>query len=379
MKKSILTLFALIFGTASIFAQRVPPPVPHKVQVAILLDTSGSMSGLIDQAKARIWNIVNEVSELTYEGQVPTVEFALYHYGNDQLPSSGNYIEQILPLSTDLDELSQKLFALSTNGGDEYCGAVIGEALNNLNWSTSRSDLKMIYIAGNESFNQGPIHINIECKKAVGKDIFINTIFCGDYDEGIREGWKDGALCSQGNYFNIDSNKEVVHVATPYDQEIQSYNDSINTTYYGYGALGDEKKIMQLEEDVNSEEMSPTSATERSIVKSKTNVYNNSSWDLVDAADGGLDVLELSEEQLPEEFQGKTDEEKLVLIEENREERILYQNKIAELAKKRQDYIDVEMKKRAELGEVDDFGTSVNESIILKAIEIGFSNEAQEE
>ena len=122
----IATLFA--FGAFQTDAQVTPPPNPRKVQVSILFDTSGSMDGLIDQAKSRIWNIVNEISSLQYEGESPALEFALYRYGNDGLSATSNYIEQLLDLTSDMDAISQKLFALTTNGGSEYCGAVIGKA-----------------------------------------------------------------------------------------------------------------------------------------------------------------------------------------------------------------------------------------------------------
>ena len=376
MKNISLTLLSFLVAAAS-YAQ--PNPNPRKVQVAILFDTSNSMDGLIDQAKSRIWNIVNEVSGLTYNGQTPSIEFALYHYGNDGLSSANNYIEQLLDMTSDLDVVSQKLFALKTNGGSEYCGAVIGRSLSDLNWSVSPNDLKMIYIAGNEPFNQGPVKYKDECVKASQRNIFINTIYCGNYDQGVREFWKDGAECSGGDYFNIDSNKEIAHIDTPYDAQINVYNDSLNTTYYGYGAMGGSKKAMQVSEDANAAMEAPSVKAERSIVKSKGAIYKNESWDLVDAVEGGKDINELKEEELPEEFRGKTAEEKQKLIEEKKEDRKRFQKEIARLATERQTFIDAELKKRAEAGEeVDDFGTSVNESISKKAKEIGYEKESKE-
>lgn len=371
--KKILYLFAAL--SFSIFTTNAQ--APRKVQVAILFDTSNSMDGLIDQAKSRIWNIVNEISTLSYNGYRPSLEIALYHYGNDNLSPNGNYIQQLLKLTSDLDAVSQKLFGLRTNGGSEFCGAVIGRSLNDLNWSSNPSDLKMIYIAGNEGFNQGPIDYKEECKRAASRGIFINTIYCGNYDQGVREFWKDGASCSNGDYFNIDSDKKIAHIKTPYDEQINQYNDSLNKTYYGYGSAGERKKSMQMNEDMNAAEKSISVKAERSIAKSKSHVYNNADWDIVDAVDkGGKDVTKMDEKDLPEEFKGKTNEEKEALLEEIRKDRVNYQNKIAELAKNRQAYIDEELKKQAEEGEsVDDFGTSVNESIMKKAEKIGYSKE----
>lgn len=372
MKKSIYLFAALLLSASFAKAQ-----APRKVQVAILFDTSNSMDGLIDQAKSRIWNIVNEVSTLSYNGARPSIEIALYHYGNDNLSHSGNYIEQLLALTGDLDAVSQKLFGLRTKGGSEFCGAVIGRSLSDLNWSTNPSDLKMIYIAGNERFDQGPVSYKEECTRAASRGIFINTIYCGNYDQGVREFWKDGASCSNGDYFNIDSDKKIAHVKTPYDEQINQYNDSLNKTYYGYGAEGDRKKSMQVSEDRNAESTSMSVKAERSIAKSKGNVYNNASWDIVDAVDkDGKDISKMPEEDLPAEFKGKTIEEKKAMLEEIRNDRSNYQVKITELAKNRQEFIDEELKKQAaEGGEVDDFGSSVNESIIKKAEKIGYTKE----
>jgi hypothetical protein len=372
MKKTIY-LFAAFLLSASVAKAQAP----RKVQVAILFDTSNSMDGLIDQAKSRIWNIVNEISTLSYNGFRPSVEIALYHYGNDNLSPGNHYIEQMLALTGDLDAVSQKLFGLRTNGGSEFCGAVIGRSLTDLNWSTNPADLKMIYIAGNEAFNQGPIDYKEECKRAATRGIFINTIYCGNYDQGVREFWKDGATCSNGDYFNIDSDKKIAHIKTPYDEQINQYNDSLNKTYYGYGAEGERKKTMQISEDHNAETTSMSVKAERSIAKSKGNVYNNSSWDIVDAVDkDGKDIGKMEEKDLPEEFKGKTTEEREAMLKEIREDRANYQGKIGELAKNRQQFIDEELKKQAAEGaEVDDFGTSVNESIIKKAEKIGYKKE----
>ena len=376
MKKVLLSILSITFCVMT-FAQVTPPPSDKKVQVAILFDTSNSMDNLIGQAKARIWNIVNEISELRYEGALPTMEFSLYEYGNDGLSESSNYLRQVLDFTSDLDDLSQKMFALTTNGGSEYCGAVIQKALDELDWSNDQTDLKMVYIAGNEEFDQGTIDYKKACDNARSKSVYINSIFCGDYDEGVRLKWFDGADCSGGDYFNIDADKELVHIATPYDVEIQKYNDSLNSTYYGFGVEGLRKKQIQMKEDGNARVMSSSVATERSISKSKKGVYMNASWDIVDAVEEGKNIEEIEEEALPDEFKNKTKEEKIALIEEKKAEREKYQAKIGELAVLRENFITEEKKKRAEEGEeIDDFGSSVNLSIEKRAESNGFVKEA---
>lgn len=377
MKKVFLSISALFFVAINALAQVTPiiQPSPRKVQVAILFDTSNSMDGLIDQAKTRIWSIINELSSLRYQGQMPSIEIALYDYGNSSLTLDNNYIRLQTGLTTDLDLISEKLFGLTTNGGDEYCGAVIQKSMQELGWSTNPLDLKMIYIAGNEPFNQGTIAYNEVCKTAGSRSIFVNTIYCGNYDQGIREFWKDCATIAGGDYFNIDANKQVVHIDTPYDSQINSYNDSLNGTYYGYGSFGAAKKSNQMLQDMNAQSEAESVKTERAIVKSKAS-YTNGSWDLIDAVDEGkVGVASIPEAELPAEFRGKTDEEKNLLLDAKRKEREIYQTKINELAVERQKYIDEEMKKLPE-GQ-DDFGSAVNASLLKKANQIGYEKETK--
>lgn len=378
--KYILSLIQLLlisgFSISQVTPTIIPPNNNRKVQLAILFDTSNSMDGLIDQAKSRIWSIVNEASTLQYQGQPTQLEIALYEYGNDGLEVSDNYIRRILELTTDLDEISKVLFALKTNGGSEYCGAVIDASLDNLGWSNHPNDLRMIYIAGNESFEQGPVLYKEVCSKAKNNNVFINTIFCGSYEQGISLKWQDGASCSGGDYFNIDSNKEVVHIDTPYDADIKAYNDSLNTTYYGYGSIGRAKKELQTTQDANASGQSTAVAAERAISKSNKGAYKNASWDLIDASEDGVDITKLPDDELPAEFKGKTAAQKKALLEEKKNERSVYQDKIAKLAQEREKFVADELQKRAESGEeIDDFGTSVNKSIQEKAEKIGLEKQ----
>ena len=150
-----------------------------KVQLAILLDTSGSMSGLIEQAKTQLWSIVNTFIQAKQNGKVPFVEVALYEYGNDGLNAENHWIRQIQPLTRDLDKISEELFALRTNGGSEFCGAVIKRAVGDLKWDTSPNTYKAIFVAGNEPFNQGPVDPASACREAIANGVIVNSIHCG--------------------------------------------------------------------------------------------------------------------------------------------------------------------------------------------------------
>src|SRR3954470_10705306 len=140
-----------------------PPPRPL-VQIAFLLDTSNSMDGLIGQAKTQLWNVVNEFVRARKDGRPPAIQVALFEYGKRTLPASEGHVRLILPLTDDLDRVSEELFALRTKGGDEYCGWVIREATNRLDWSRSSGVYKAIFIAGNEPFTQGTVDFRTSCR-----------------------------------------------------------------------------------------------------------------------------------------------------------------------------------------------------------------------
>lgn len=350
----------------------IPPDGASKIQVALLFDTSNSMDGLIDQAKSRLWDIVNTLTTLKYEGKTPVIEIALYEYGNDGLPVSNNYIRQVTPLTNDLDLISEKLFALKTNGGSEYCGAVIQTSVKELKWNDGANTMKLVYIAGNEGFDQGSVSYKEAISGALKNDIYINTIFCGNKEEGVKLFWQDGANKGQGQYFNIDSDKKIEYIQTPYDNQINACNDKLNKTYIGYGKQGYTKKLSQVKEDANANSISQSNTTERVVTKSKS-VYKNSTWDLVDnVKDNESNLDKIKTEDLPEEYKNKSKEEIKKIVLEKAKERETIQKEIGDLAVKRQKYIT---EKSKQTKKQDDLGSAIKSSIITFANVKGYKVE----
>ncbi|WP_179374683.1 vWA domain-containing protein [Winogradskyella wichelsiae] len=329
-----------------------------EIKVALLLDTSNSMDGLIDQAKAQLWKIVNELSYAKCEDKSPNLKIALYEYGNDNLNADEGYLRQVLSFSDDLDEISKSLFSLTTNGGNEYCGKVIKTALNQLDWGNNTEDLKLIFIAGNEPYSQGDVSYKEASKLAHKNDVTVNTIFCGDYNQGIATKWKDGADLTHGNYMAINHNEATVHIASPYDDKILELNKKLNTTYIAYGSAGRKKMEMQAEQDANAMSYNKSNAVSRTVSKS-SRLYKNSSWDLVDAEqESDFSYDELKESELPEELKGKSKAEIKTYVEQKSETRKSLQNQIATLNLKRREYI----------AKQDKGNSSSLESAMLKAL-----------
>lgn len=343
--KSLLVFLVLLFTISTFPNHKVDNKSDenNSIQLAILLDTSGSMDGLIDQAKSQLWKIVNELATTKKNGKNVELFVALYEYGKDAIPAQEGHLRNIVPFTQDLDKISDELFKLKTNGGQEYCGKVILDAVNNLQWNKSNDILKVIFIAGNEPFTQGDIDYKDACRKAVSKGIIINTIFCGNYQQGIQTMWKDGADLADGKYMNIDHNAELVHIDAPQDVEIIKLGQELNKTYIAFGTAGREKKQLQAEQDANSMSLSPSVMVERSVTKSGAQ-YKNSGWDLVDASkDGSVKIEELKNEELPDEMKTMSVNERKAYLDKMSNEREMIQNRINKLNDERRKYIAQKM------------------------------------
>ena len=324
-----------------------PQPVAGqaKVQIAILLDTSGSMSGLIEQTKTQLWRIVNTFIDAKQNGQVPFVEVALYEYGNDGLEKENHWIRQITPLTRDLDEVSKELFSLKTDGGSEYCGAVVQRATLDLKWDGSPDVYKAIFVAGNEEFTQGPMDPNKACKDAVAKGVIVNTIHCGDEQSGIGGGWKAGALLADGKFLFIDHNSAVVHIEAPQDAEIVKLNEQLNKTYIAFGARGADKFAEQQAQDANATAKKASGAQlERVLSKASVN-YHNSSWDLCDACNAkDFDWTKLKDEDLPKEMRKMDLEGRKKYVAEHQARRDAITKQIQQLNVDRRKFVDAKLK-----------------------------------
>ncbi len=348
MKKNIqiiITALLLVsFIQTGLYAQTKSN---SKIQIAILLDTSNSMDGLIDQAKAQLWKIVNELATARYDGERPELEIALYEYGNDNLSGNEGHIRQLSPLTTDLDKISDELFKLSTYGGNEYCGWVIRTSTDQLAWSASDKDLKIIFIAGNEPFNQGTVDYEVSCKNAITKSIVVNTIFCGSESEGIETFWKKGADLADGKFITINSDQQTVYIESPYDDKIIDLNNQLNKTYIAFGEEGEDRKVMQEQQDINASSYSKANAAMRGVSKS-SGVYKNTTWDLVDAYDEDSKVLDKVENnELPAELKGKSKTEIEKYVTEKKAEREKIQKEIQDLNAQREKYVAEKQKEMA--------------------------------
>jgi hypothetical protein len=299
------------------------------VQLAILLDNSGSMSGLIEQAKTELWRVVNELTTARQHGRQPRLQVALYTYGSPPP-------RQLSPLTDDLDRVSEALFAVTISGGSEYCGQVIQTATQELQWSTRSDDLKLIFIAGNEPFSQGPVDYREACRAAIAQGIMVNTIHCGS---GIPEDWREGALLADGKSMSIDQDAQLVHIPAPQDGQIARLSSELNETYLPFGAAAAEGQTRQAAQDANAQNQSSASFVQRAVSKANA-FYRNSAWDLVDAVrDGSVDLAEVKKEDLPEPMRAMTLAQRRQYVQQQTAARQRIQQQINQLNDERKGYV----------------------------------------
>ncbi len=357
MTRMFAALLTCAITAAAPALARSPEPIPASgeskpqpvIQIAVLLDTSNSMDGLISQAKSQLWKLVNEFARARYSGRAPRLEVALYEYGNDRLSAKNGFLRKVSDLTTDLDRVSEQLHGLRTSGGDEFCGEVIDAATRELEWRSGKGTLKMIFIAGNEPFNQGDVDYQAAIKRAISKGITVNTIFCGSEQEGIRSGWKQGALLADGRYAFIDSNRRVAHVVAPQDAELAQLGQKLNETYVGYGARGTEAKARQAREDRNALSAGQGAGVNRALAKAKDQ-YRAEDWDLVDATAGGRAMAAVAPAALPVEMQAMDETARQAFVAEKAKERDQIRGRMQKLEAQRRAYVAAEQKKRAASG-----------------------------
>ena len=319
-----------------------------KIQVAVLLDVSNSMDGLIEQAKAQLWNMVSVMGKAKCEGVSPTVEIALYEYGRDNNDKAKGYIKQVSPFSSDLDLLSRQLFQLTTFGGSEYCGQVIMTSLEELSWDTASNNYKVIFIAGNEDFLQGSVPYAKACEEAKKKGVVVNTIYCGDRMQGIKENWNLGAECGNGSYTNINSNAKIRDIPTPYDTTLIVLNEKLNSTYVFYGSEGEARAELQETMDAGNAKIDQSVMAKRAAVKGNRSLYDNSQWDLVDAYNKDKTAVDkVDMKTLPEHLKNKTRAQLRAYVDQKNNERSAISKQILETNNKRDAFIATERAKQA--------------------------------
>lgn len=335
------------------------PPPGRPVDLVICLDTSGSMQGLIDTARAKLWDVVNELASIDPNARL-RVGLLTYGSPNNSTHAQGWIVRQS-DLSSDLDSVYARMMSIRTNGGDEFVGWVLSDAVHTLNWSKDPTALRLIYVTGNESADQCSTRFNFRdvAREARRKGIVINAIFAGTKESGVSEHWNQVAAHGGGDYFAVDQDAGTVQYSTPHDRILIELNTKLNATYVPYGDAGIVGKANQVAQDENAAGFGQHSIASRTQAKA-SGIYRNEKWDLIDAAAAPeFDLDKVKEVALPDEMKVMTRDQRREYIVKQRTTRSVIQRQIKELTKKRETHLRRHRAKSKKMGLDDAMRESV--------------------
>ena len=331
-----------------------------KIDVCFVLDTTGSMSGLIEGAKQKIWSIANEI---TSAKPTPDIRIGLIGYRD----RGDEYVTKAFDLTSDIDAIYGQLQGFhAAGGGDtpESVNEALQEAVNKMSWSQDRKVLKIIFLVGDApphmDYPGAPKYPEV-CQQAMKRDLIINTVQCGAMGETTPI-WKEIASLSEGNYTAIAQSGGMIAIATPMDKELAELNRKLGATIVAYGDEGARRKV--LSRQVASEAAPASVAADRLSFNSRYGRVAQGEGELLDAlSEGNVKLESIRKEQLPKEWQALDAPALKAEIEKKQQARAELQTRIQKLSKEREDYIARERKQLAGKSKADSFDDKVAQTI----------------
>jgi hypothetical protein len=302
---------------------------------------------------------------------MPDLTVALLTYGNDGYNPENGWVDVQTEFTTDLDLVSEKLFALTTNGGTELVGRVLNKA-SELAWNPSDDALKLVIVAGNESADQDQqIPFRDACRKLIAQGIMVNSVYCGPETDGIAPAWREVAQLADGQFASIDHSQPVLAIASPFDDQLATLSTELNRTYIPLGAVGEAGWMNQARQDENAQSLNSNVAAQRAVTKSTANY--RCSWDLIDACkSGSVKLEEVAVDDLPEEMRAMSDDERTAHVEALSARRAALQGEIATINEQYQAFLREEMARQA-VDASKTFGSAVSNAVREQAAAKGFT------
>ncbi|MCA9288829.1 MAG: VWA domain-containing protein [Phycisphaerales bacterium] len=351
--------------------------VSPRVEVVFVLDTTGSMGGLIEGAKQTIWSIANAIA--TGEPH-PDIRMGLIGYRD----RGDAYITTATNLTDDLDAIYSDLMSFEAQGGGdgpESVNQALHEAITSISWSEDREVMRLVYLVGD-----APPHMDYDndvqyaesCRIAAERGIIVNTVQCGG-DPQTTGIWQEIARSAEGEYFAIAQDGGVAVIATPFDDEIATLGAELGQTVVAYGDA--EAQRVQQDRRDRAEELDAAApapaAAERAVYNASGAGRANllGSQELVaDLADGNVKLEDIPEENLPENMREMTMPEREAYVQQQAVRRGEIQTRINDLARQRQTFLD---EARAEAAGEGGFDQRVVEALRRQATRFGIEYRKQ--
>lgn len=340
-----------------------------RIDVVFALDTTGSMSGLIEGAKQKIWTIMNQMANAN---TTPVIRVGLVGYRD----RGDQYITKRFDLTEDIDAVYEHLQQFAAGGGGdgpESVNQALHEAVMQMSWSQNQDAYKVIFLVGDAPPHmdyQDDVPYEASVKLASEKGIVINTIQCGSGGETARIFASIAAL-AQGEFASISQDGAMVARHTPMDADLSALNIALAGTVVAYGEKGEQ---MELRRKLSYSLGGPSrvAASRLSFLSKMGGMITSGRSDLIDALSSKeVDLDEITEDELPEEMQTMSEPERESYLRGKSKERNEIKSKIKELSKSRDAYIAEASRKRIAGGEVGAFDDSLLETIRAQAAKKG--------
>ena len=197
--------------------------VEADVQVALILDTSSSMDGLLNQARTQISDMIADL-RIDRDGKNKTVAVTIYHYGNSSASEASGYVEELAPFTLDVGKIQQGLERVRVGGEREFAPSAIKKAVLDSNWSDKPGVQKLIVIVGNEGFAQGPLGVQEVMDLTRSHNIAVVPIYCADRStsKAAVSSWRRVAGLAGVEFMSIDPNQHISSIETPLDAELMA-------------------------------------------------------------------------------------------------------------------------------------------------------------
>src|SRR6266496_2545914 len=362
MKKNLTFLtLAIAIGWSQILNAKTQTSEakPH-IEVCFVLDTTGSMGGLIEGAKQKIWSIA---SEMISAKPTPELKLGLIGYRD----RGDEYVVKSFELTDDIDSIYGHLRDFKAEGGGdepESVNEALAEAIEKMPWSQDRKVLKIIFLVGDApphlDYADGPKYPEL-CRIAAKKDLIINTVHCGNMAETTPI-WREIAKLSEGRYAAIAQSGGMVAVATPMDSELAELNRKLGATMVAYGDVSAQRIVVS--KQAASESAPASVAADRLSFNSRYGRVVQGEGELLDSLSRGKMKLEsIRKDQLPKDWQALDALALKAEIEKKQKARVELQSRIQKLSQERDDFLIQERKRLAAKGKSDSFDEKVAQTI----------------
>ncbi len=350
--------------------------VRPQVEVVFVLDTTGSMGGLIQAAKDKVWSIATTMATAQ---PAPDIKMGLVAYRD----RGDAYVTKVVDLSKNLDSMYAELMDFQAAGGGdgpESVNRALHDAIHKMTWSQNPQAYKVVFLVGDappHMDNQDAVKYPNTIAAALEKGIVINTIQCGQNGATTRE-WQQIAQLGHGRYFQVDQAGSAVAIATPFDERLAELSARLDDTRIYYGSAA-EKEERQRKLDA-AEKLRATSSLESRARRAAFNVSKSGkanligAGELVDDVDSGrVDLDTIDAFKLPEPMQAMAPEEQQTLIRETAERRKQLQREIEELAQQRSTFLKKKVKEQG--GAEDSLDHKIYNAVREQAGKLGLSYE----